>query len=366
MAYYVDVFTPETYRAFLESDRSVAGFLQRQNNLAAKLRPGDKLLCYVTRISRWVGVLEIKGKPFTDNTPIFVAANDPYTIRFEVAPVICLDLEKGIPAGSKLLWEKLSFTRHLKPGSSQWTTMVRSSLRLMNDKDGSYLEGVLKQQQVKPLPFPFTEADRRKLVKLTVRTQENEVSVSIPGNEDEPHDERSADVRESVKMQATLASIGEIMGMKIWLPANDRTRVLKRWKPKRGSLLDVLPVNFDASTLQTIENIDVLWISGREIVRAFEVEHTTSIYSGILRMADLMSLQPNIRINAHIVAPEERKEKVFREIRRPVFALLGKRPLSELCTFISYDSVIELSNTPNLEYTKDEVLEKYAESADEA
>jgi hypothetical protein len=39
-------------------------------------------------------------------------------------------------------------------------------------------------------------------------------------------------------------------------------------------------------------------------VRAFEVEHTTAIYSGLLRMADLLSLVPNMDIKLHIVAPE--------------------------------------------------------------
>ena len=39
----------------------------------------------------------------------------------------------------------------------------------------------------------------------------------------------------------------------------------------------------------------------RLIVRVFEVEHTTSIHLGILRMADLMALQLNLNISAHIV-----------------------------------------------------------------
>jgi hypothetical protein len=60
------------------------------------------------------------------------------------------------------------------------------------------------------------------------------------------------------------------------------------------------------------------------IVRAFEVEHTTSVYSGILRMADLLALPPNMDIKLHIVAPEVKRDKVFQEIRRPVFSLLEK------------------------------------------
>jgi hypothetical protein len=79
-------------------------------------------------------------------------------------------------------------------------------------------------------------------------------------------------------------------------------------------------------------------------VRAFEVEHTTSVYSGLLRMADLLALQPNMDINLHIVAPLIRQEKVFSEIRRPVFSLLDKGPLSESCTYLSYESIREIAS----------------------
>jgi len=136
------------------------------------------------------------------------------------------------------------------------------------------------------------------------------------------------------------------MGFKTWLPRSDRSSVLQEWSGE--SLIDVLPLNYDDTTLRTIENIDVLWLKGRAIVRAFEVEHTTAVYSGILRMADLLALQPNMDIKLHIVAPESRKQKVFTEILRPVFSLLERAPLSECCTFLSYDSVEELLKIQHL------------------
>jgi hypothetical protein len=74
----------------------------------------------------------------------------------------------------------------------------------------------------------------------------------------------------------------------------------------RGILLDTLPLNYIDVTLKTIEHIDVIWIRRHSIARAFEVEHTTAIYSGLLRMADLLSLQPDINIRLHIVAPFKR------------------------------------------------------------
>ncbi len=167
--------------------------------------------------------------------------------------------------------------------------------------------------------------------------------------------------RDSIKIQALLAEIGERMGYKIWLPKNDRSRIAEVWAAKPSSILKDLPLNYDLDTLKTVENIDVLWIKGRTIVRAFEVEHTTSIYSGILRMADLMALQPNLSIKAHIVAPIERKEKVMSELSRPVFKLV----LANSCTFISYNAVEELSKEKRLEYMTDAVLEEFSEFAED-
>jgi hypothetical protein len=130
--------------------------------------------------------------------------------------------------------------------------------------------------------------------------------------------------------------------MQIWIPRNDRQAVVGEWKGDHAAPLERLPLNYDDVTLRTIEQIDVLWLRGRSIKRAFEVEHTALIYSGILRMADLLALQPNMDIRLHIVAPAARREKVFQELRRPVFSLLDRGPLSESCTFLSYDSVREL------------------------
>ena len=141
------------------------------------------------------------------------------------------------------------------------------------------------------------------------------------------------------------------MGMSIWVPRNDRERVTAQMQAGHSVML--LPLNYDQTTLRTIEQIDVLWLKGRAIKRAFEVEHTTSVYSGILRMADLLALQPNMDIRLHIVAPLSRKEKVFQELRRPVFSLLERGPLSECCTYLSYDSVQTLGAVKHLSYLLD-------------
>lgn len=104
MAYYLDLFSPSTYKAFLESEKDISGFRLKQKNAASKIKPGDILLCYLTKVSRWVAALEVTSKMFEDNTPRFVKGDDPFVIRFKVKPLVLLNPELGIPIKEDVIW----------------------------------------------------------------------------------------------------------------------------------------------------------------------------------------------------------------------------------------------------------------------
>jgi type II restriction enzyme len=69
--------------------------------------------------------------------------------------------------------------------------------------------------------------------------------------------------------------------------------------------------------------IDVLWLdptSGR-VAGAFEVEHTSSIYSGVVRLLDLaLGSAAGTVHGLFLVAPDEREEDVRAQLRRPAFS----------------------------------------------
>jgi hypothetical protein len=367
MAYYIDLFSPETYQAFTNSSRSISGFRARHENLAKRIHPGDMLVCYVTQLSRWIGLLEVEQGPFRDSAPIFTLENDPFIVRFKVDAQVWLDLDKAIPIHDDLVWKNLSFTRELPHNSIAWTGKVRGSLVRLEDADGHFLAETLRSQLSAQTIYPIDDQDRRRITTHTVVRSDKVVSVSVPDNTslaEEPISEPEVESRESIRIQALIAHIGHRMGMTIWIPRSDRERVLREWKDEDARILERLPLNYDDTTLRTIEQIDILWLRNRSIVRAFEVEHTTSIYSGILRMADLLALQPNMDINLHIVAPLAKKEKVFQEIRRPVFSLLDRGPLAESCTYLSYDALREIAQLRHLEHISDHVLDEYSEPAE--
>ncbi len=369
MAYYLDLFSPETYEAFTLSRRDVSGFRIRQRNAAGQVVPGDKLVCYMTKLSRWCGILEVLSGPFEDATPIFYPESDPFIVRFHVKPIVWLPVEKAFPIHDDRVWTQLSFTHDQYKVTSTWTGPIRRSLGKMDDADGALIESLLLRQAAGDgESFPIDGDTWKQISTHKVRRADRDVTVSVP---EEPSSEMPApqlnqsDVRESLRIQALLTEIGSRMGMQIWLPRNDRNAVLGELRGEVPPVLDRLPLNYDDTTLRTIEQIDVLWLQGRSIRRAFEVEHTTSIYSGILRMADLLALQPNMDISLHIVAPVARRDKVFQELRRPVFSLLERGPLSDTCTYLSYDSIREVTSFPHLAYMSDDVLDQYAEVAED-
>jgi hypothetical protein len=331
----------------------------------------DIFLCYLVRLSRWCGVLEVASAVYQDASPIFDDP-DPFVVRFKVRPRVLLDFEYAIPAYDESVWGHLSLTRDLGLREMGWAQQanLRTSLRQLSDADGKLLLDRLTEQQQEKRLIPLTQQDQRRLSqKQSIRALGRAVIVDVPENVDEEDTESSSEgsgqgARESQRMQAAIARIGIEMGFRIWVPRNDRQNVLELLdKDLRAKFLEALPLNYDDTTLKTIEQIDVLWLKNRSMARAFEVEHTTAIYSGLLRMADLLALQPNMDIRLHIVAPEEKREKVLREIKRPVFSLLDRGPLYEHCSYLPYGAIQEIANIPQLEHMRDSIIDDYEEFA---
>jgi len=163
-----------------------------------------------------------------------------------------------------------------------------------------------------------------------------------------------------------LLNLGSDLGLDVWVARNDRNRTYDGTHFSQiPRLRKDIPRQFDEATNRTIELIDVLWLQGDAIVAAFEVEHSTAIYSGLLRMADLIAMQPNIRINLYLVAPDDRREKVITEVNRPTFAKL-KPPLAKLCKFVSYSELKKGIETigDKVQYMKPEFIDSVAESCE--
>lgn len=266
MAYFIDLFSPETYEAFRGSSRDISGFRLRQKAIAERIHPGDFFVCYMTRLSRWFGLLEVIEGPYIDSKPIFIPENDPFVVRFRVRPLILLDPEKSIPIHDNEIWKGLSFTRDLEPVSLVWTGKVRTSLVHLDDNDARFLANKMREQVEDGKTYPLDEADVRKIATHTVNRTDKVIAVSVPDDlaiTEEAEALPAAETRESIQVQALIAKIGMSMGLSIWVPRADKAAVLKELNLDSPQILDRLPLNYDDTTLRTIEQIDVLWLRGR-------------------------------------------------------------------------------------------------------
>lgn len=121
------------------------------------------------------------------------------------------------------------------------------------------------------------------------------------------------------EMQHHILTIGSSIGYDVIAAANDRSRC------HNGNSLSFISINkfpeldLDKDTYKTITLIDAVWFDKdtNNITCAFEVEKSTSIYSGILRLNDLYYSLPNNPPSLYLIIPDKREKEVILQLQRP-------------------------------------------------
>jgi type II restriction enzyme len=134
-----------------------------------------------------------------------------------------------------------------------------------------------------------------------------------------------------------LGSIGASKNFDVWIPPHDRPFL--DW-----SLTDVfdvsqtLPPGYE-NVKAILHEIDVVWIrrGTAGLAAVYEVEHSTPIYSGLLRLNDVRLANPAID-RLTIVSDEPRRAAFVRQLNRPTFTSSG---LTSVCSFLDYADVYD-------------------------
>jgi hypothetical protein len=359
--YWLDLFTGVTWEQFRKRGGSTSGFRASRWNTVQKISKGDYLLCYLTGISRFIGICEVTSEAFRkEERDIWI--DEDFPCRLGVRQIVELTPETAIPVLE--LRDQLTYFRNLKSPHA-WSGYFRSSPAKMRQADGEAVIKALIEAKGNPIPRPF---DPRKLKYRPKMLRAEIGAVTVPGanEEEEPPVKEESTPTEHTEIQWHLLKLGVDMGFDVWVARNDRKKEFKRNNfSDLPSLKASLPLQFDEATNKTIELIDVLWLRGSAIVAAFEIESTTSIYSGLLRMSDLIAMQPNLNIPLYIVAPDDRRDKVMTEVNRPTFSRLDP-PLSQMCRFISFSGLKDQIKqaAAYIRFLKPEFLEELSESCE--
>ena len=135
------------------------------------------------------------------------------------------------------------------------------------------------------------------------------------------------------EIQGWLRDLGLALGYGVWIASNDVGRPYGAGRLGDGCLARLPEPLARKGSAETVRLIDVIWLdwANGEVAAAFEVEHTTSIYSGIVRMLDLaLGIEGGTARNLFLVAPDEREGDVRAQFARPAFSRVGELDLRYL------------------------------------
>lgn len=139
------------------------------------------------------------------------------------------------------------------------------------------------------------------------------------------------------QVQTLLASIGRLKGYGVYVPECDIGKL--DWAlASRFALRKSIPSGFD-HIRGVLSEIDVIWTAsgGEAIEGLFEVEHSTTVYSGLLRFNDVLLTDPKVS-RFSIVSNDTRRGLFTRQISRPTFKKSG---LADMASFLEYSNVLD-------------------------
>ncbi|MFU8905963.1 restriction endonuclease [Proteus sp. DFP240708] len=148
--------------------------------------------------------------------------------------------------------------------------------------------------------------------------------------------------RRHAQIQIALVKIGNYLGYRTWVAANDRGlkyngKAIAQMDGVIDSLSNEKVLSSYSEAINGAKLIDCIWFrNGKLMPAVMEIEHSTGIISGLTRMKNFCDYAPRLQdIRWTIVAPDEYRAKVIEFANRPQFRELDAK-------FFPYSAVEEL------------------------
>jgi type II restriction enzyme len=126
---------------------------------------------------------------------------------------------------------------------------------------------------------------------------------------------------EHTQIQYLLIKLGRALKYDVHVARNDRHCSCNGESFALMTIPELPSQQWPPEVLETVRLIDVIWLEQAtgKIIGAFEVEKSTSIYSGLLRMEDLAKSMQEKSGCFFLTAPRQREKEVLAQLNRPSF-----------------------------------------------
>lgn len=234
------------------------------------------------------------------------------SIIYFIHPTIIPPFNTAIVRGFNFLFKdnkKLgSWTEYLK--IREVLVQTNSQLKTELSNDLGAIAGMLFEIGSQKLVLGNDEylsgEERNKLEKLIIKRQEE---IQTEKEDENLHSE----------MQYHLLHTGKSLGYDVCCAMNDKSKSFGGNNFSFLCLPEFPAMDTDPDTASTIKLIDVLWFqkATNNVIAAFEVEKSTSIYSGILRLTDLACSIADGDEAFYLIVPDKREKDVQLQLSRP-------------------------------------------------
>jgi hypothetical protein len=142
---WIVVGSTENFSATRALGFTVQGFKSRHRKKAETMRPGDRLIWYITGVKAFGGSATLTSTYFEDHTPIW-KSKDPkrdaedYPFRVNIAPVVTLTEPDFVPA--EPIARQMTYVS--KWPAANWTLAFQGNLHKIDDHDFALIAAALE------------------------------------------------------------------------------------------------------------------------------------------------------------------------------------------------------------------------------
>jgi predicted RNA-binding protein len=125
--------SPDNFARTAERGWSVQGIKSRREKTAKEIRPGDKVVYYVTKVVAFGAIVEVTSTYFEDHELIWTSKpGEDYPWRFEITPEVVIESPEGwVPAEE--IHADLEFPK--KWGPDHWKLAFQGNIRAWPESD---------------------------------------------------------------------------------------------------------------------------------------------------------------------------------------------------------------------------------------
>jgi predicted RNA-binding protein len=139
--YWTAIFTQSTWEEFLKHGGDTMGYNYTKVNAVAKINKGDYLICYLSKLSKFVAILEVESELFFDESKIWEDAIFPNRLKVKILNK--LEINKAIPVIS--LKDKLKLFKKFKD-ARKWGIFFITAPKELDKEDGEIIIETIKRQ----------------------------------------------------------------------------------------------------------------------------------------------------------------------------------------------------------------------------